>query len=61
MANSTDSDLFSWILSGLIVVIATVAVILGSTDGARSAPSDPASKHAAMPQSDSALAIHAKT
>jgi hypothetical protein len=42
MANDADSNLFPWVLTGLIVAIATVAVVLGSTDGAQSAPTKPA-------------------
>ncbi len=42
MANDAGSNRFPWVLTGLIVAIATVAVVLGSTDGAQSTPMKPA-------------------
>ena len=48
MPNDSDSALFPWILSALIVVISTVAVILGSADGAQSAPMESSAKPVAV-------------
>jgi hypothetical protein len=55
VANDTDSNLFPWILSGLIVAIATVAVVLGSTDGPQPAPTDPAPSRVTLPQMSQSL------